>query len=220
MCFSFILIAQSKKYTQVFQEYYDYKPIHFGFQFGFSSGRYFTNFNGSLPPNTTYTSPGEFGFFVGGTINYTLNQFIEAKSGINVALYSRKLQENTINSSQLRSRESTWLEMPFLVKFRSIRRKNHRAFLIAGTKVSWESNKRAATNLLGKQFDLTLEYGFGFERFNKFFKFTPEIRFSNGLLNMYLPTGSYTLLNGTILPPLPSDLNLKSNTITLILNFE
>ncbi len=194
--------GQSKKYTQVFQEYYDNKPIHFGFQFGFSSGRYFISQAGSFKE---VTSPSDFGFFVGGTANYSFNQYLEIKSGLNVALYSRELKWGT----DQKVRESTWLEIPMLMKFRSLRRKNHRAFLIAGTKLSWESNKRASTNLMGKQYDVTLEYGFGFERFNKYFKFSPEIRFSNGLINLY-----------SLTPGVPFDPNLKTNTISIILNFE
>lgn len=195
--------GQSKKYIQVFHEYYDNKPIHFGFQFGFSSGKYFIGNLGTYP--NVVTSPNDFGFFVGGTASYALNQHVEVKSGLNVALYTRKLNWPTDE----KIRESTWLEIPLLVKFRSVRRNNHRAFFIAGTKLSWESNKRASTNLMGKQYDVALEYGFGFEKFNKYFKFSPEIRFSNGLINLYDQT-----------PGIPFSPNLKTNTISLILNFE
>ncbi|MEY4383064.1 MAG: hypothetical protein RI995_606 [Bacteroidota bacterium] len=205
MLLSISLFGQSKKYTQIFHEYYDNKPIHFGFQFGFLSARYMVTEANSIG----ISSPGNFGFFVGGSVNYALNAHFEAKSGINVALYNRRFVDNNTATPTPYYRESTWLEMPLLMKFRAVRRKNHRAFLVAGTKVSWESNRRASTNLLGQPYDLTIEYGFGLERFNKYFKFSPEIRFSNGLLNLY------SNANNLALEP-----NLKSNTITLILNFE
>lgn len=198
------LNAQSKKYTQLFHEDYDNKRLHFGFQFGFSTGRYFV---GAASNPFVVDSPGKFGFQVGGTVNYALNEHFEIKSGLNVALYARRIE--WANATEKRTRESTWLEIPVLMKFRSIRRKNHRAYLVGGTKFSWESNKRASTDLMGKQIDLSLEYGFGIERFNRYFKFTPEIRFSNGLVNMYNPTSS-----------VPFNPRLMTNTITLILNFE
>lgn len=198
------LNAQTKKYTQLFHEDYDNKKLHFGFQFGFSTGRYFVS-EANSP--VVIDSPGNFGFQVGGTINYALNDFFEVRTGLNVALYARRIEWN--NANEKRTRESTWLEIPALMKFRSIRRKNHRAYLIAGPKFSWESNKRASTDLMGKQIDLSIEYGVGFERFNKYFKFTPEIRFSNGLLNMYNPTPGVTF-----------EPRLMTNTISLILNFE
>jgi len=52
------------------------------------------------------------------------------------------------------------------------------------------------------------------EQFFQFFKFTPEIRFSHGLVNMYSPPGRlgtpwYTNVN-----------NLKTHTVGLIINFE
>lgn len=199
--------GQSKKYTQLFKEDYDNKRIHFGMQFGFSTAKYFV----SAATIDSINTPGSFGFNIGGTINYALSDYLELRSGLNVALYSRKIAwyNPTTRDSESKFRESTWLEIPMLVKFRSLRRKNHRAFLIGGAKFGWESNKRGSTDLMGNQIDLSLEYGFGFEKFNKYFKFTPEIRFSNGILNLYAPT------NGITFTP-----RLVSNTISLILNFE
>ncbi len=208
-CFPIGIFGQSKKYVQIFHEYYDNKPIHFGFQFGFSSGKYLVNTTNS--PGYIL-SPSRFGFFVGGTVNYAFNKYFEAKSGINVALYDRRFRVSTENDD--RFRESTWLEIPILMKFRSLRRKNHRAFLVGGVKFGFESNKKDNNSSLGEleggnMTDITLEYGFGFEKFNKFFKLSPEIRFSNGILNMYSTDNN-----------LPYNPVLQTNTITLILNFE
>ncbi len=207
------IFGQSKKYIQIFHEYYDNKPIHFGFQFGFSSGKYFVSSANTTNP---ILSPSDFGFFVGGTVNYALNKYFEAKSGINVALYDRRFKVVTSdpNEPNYRFRESTWLEIPILMKFRSLRRKNHRAFLVGGVKVGFESNKKDLNSSAGEldggnMTDLTIEYGFGFEKFNKYFKLSPEIRFSNGLLNMY------SAENNLVYAPV-----IQTNTITLILNFE
>jgi len=205
LCLSYSTIAQSKKYTQVFHEFYDDKPLHFGFQFGLSSARYFV----AKTTNQVAISSPKTGFFVGGNANYSINQYFEVKSGLNVALYSRSLMWPSPIEFDTLTRETVWAELPILIKFRSTRRKNHRGFLVAGAKFSWESNKRASTNLMGKQYDITIEYGFGFEKFNRFFKFSPEIRFSNGILNLYNPT------TGISFDPV-----LRSNTISLILNFE
>lgn len=205
-----ISFAQSKKYVQVFHEYYDDKPIHFGFQFGFVQARYFV----SEPITPHIISPSNFGFFVGGNVNYAFNKYFEAKSGINVSLYERRILFGNAYENE-KYRESTWIEFPFLMKFRSVRRKNHRAFINAGFKVGLESNKKDNTTGVNEfdgvnQTDFTIEYGFGLEIFNRFFKLSPEIRFSNGLVNLYDKENN---LFG-------NNLNLKSNTISLILNFE
>jgi len=86
-------------------------------------------------------------------------------------------------------------------------------YVLAGTKLGIEANvKKKSTALSANTVDLSLEYGFGLEQYFQFFKFTPEIRFSHGLLNLYVPpsvAGAYSNLNG-----------LRTHTVTLLINFE
>jgi hypothetical protein len=87
--------------------------------------------------------------------------------------------------------------------------------MTGGLKFGIEANvKKKSSALTTNIADLSLEYGFGLEQFFQFFKFTPEIRFSHGLVNMYsapgrLGTPWYTNVN-----------NLKTHTVGLIINFE
>jgi hypothetical protein len=89
-------------------------------------------------------------------------------------------------------------------------------YLIGGVKLGLEANvRRRESALSAKTSDLSLEYGFGLERFFQYFKFTPEIRFSHGLTNLYLqPTSASTA------PSYFQMNNLKTHTATLIFNFE
>ena len=209
-----IAVGQHSKYTRVFHEYYDEKPIHFGFLFGFTSTNYFVNADQAvLGDDMVVRSPRNFGFQIGGLMNYAFNPHVEMKTGLNIALYDRELQFNNDPKSMIR-RESTWLEIPLLVKYRSIRRKNHRVYVIGGVKFGVEANvKKKSSALSANTADLSLEYGVGFENFFQFFKFTPELRFSHGLLNMYdAPTtamGTYSKVN-----------DLRIHSVTLLLNFE
>lgn len=208
--------AQKKKYVRVFHEYYDEKPLHFGFLFGFGSSNFNVSTNTELPGGTYLYSPRNFGFQIGGLANYSLNPHWEVKSGVNIALYDRQLSLDAGGTvPEVLTRESTWLEIPALIKYRSIRRKNHRVYMIGGLKFGVEANvKKKSSALTTNTADLSLEYGFGLEQFFQFFKFTPEIRFSHGLVNMYSDPGRagspwYKNVN-----------NLKTHTVSLIINFE
>jgi hypothetical protein len=111
--------------------------------------------------------------------------------------------------------EATFVELPMLVKFKSQRRENFRMYVLGGIKPSIStSNKnkdQRADKLRFNSKDFAIDYGFGCDIYFPLFKFSPEIRFSNGLANMKAnDTNKYA----------NSIQNLRSNTITFMLNFE
>lgn len=64
---------------------------------------------------------------------------------------------------------------------------------------------------LGK--DVTVDLGMGFDFYFKYFKFSPEVRFSHGLLNMYRPEATNPAFRDAI-----SEMRRKS--ITIYLHFQ
>jgi len=227
------VFAQKGKYRRTYHEYYDSRPLHFGFLFGLAG----SNYNYVSDSKDIILSPKYFGFQIGGVANYAFNQHIELKTGINVALFERHLDyflqdPLKVNISGLETnnlnylRESTWLEIPISIKLRSIRRKNNRFYLLAGAKFGFEANTRNKNfsslstdydhTLYAKKTDLALEYGFGFEHFFQFFKFAPEIRFSHGIFNIYQAPES----SDPISQRLKEIYRLNTHTVSLILNFE
>ncbi len=205
--------GQHTKYTRIFHEYYDEKPVHFGFLFGFASSNYAIQADPAILDNIdSVRSPRNFGFQIGGLVNYAFDKHWEIKSGINIALYEREVQFRSEANNPI-WRESTWLEIPILLKLRSVRRNNHRLYVMGGAKFGIEANvRKKSTALSANTADLSLEYGFGLEQYFQFFKFTPEIRFSHGLLNLYVPpsvSGAYSKLNG-----------IRTHTVSLVINFE
>ncbi|WP_309914629.1 MULTISPECIES: porin family protein [unclassified Arcicella] len=189
--------AQRYDYKRIYDEFYDDKAVHFGFLFGFGSSRFnishSANFKAPGDSAVTIVSPGNFSFQVGGLVNLKLNDRFDLKSGINIALYGRQLNYRFTNSPDFppELRESTWLEVPILLKYKSMRRGNSRMYVDAGVKIGMETNVRKNANSTRKldtrTADLSLEYGIGFEQFFKYFKFTPELRFSHGLTNLFIP---------------------------------
>lgn len=112
--------------------------------------------------------------------------------------------------------EETLVEFPLLVKYKSERFNNTRMYFIGGvngqirTKNQEEANEDPVV-LKGK--DLAVELGLGFDLYFQYFKFSPEIRFSHGLMNLYQPGHSDERIAGAI-----QDIRRKS--ITLYLNFQ
>jgi hypothetical protein len=84
--------------------------------------------------------------------------------------------------------ETTMVEFPFLVKYKSARRGNVRAYMIGGIKPGIEaSGKKQENNSKGlevKNVNLSLEAGLGFDLYFPLFKFSPEIRFSRGIVDV------------------------------------
>ncbi|MES2519775.1 MAG: porin family protein [Bacteroidota bacterium] len=217
--------AQRYEYKRIYDEFYDDKTVHFGFLFGFGSSRFNVYHSRNVgsgstsDSSVTIVSPGNFAFQVGGLVNFKLSDRFDFKTGMNIALYGREVDYRFNNSPDFppELRESTWLEIPLLLKYKSQRRGNSRMFLDAGIKLGIEANVRknaASTKRLDTRTgDLSLEYGVGFEQFFKYFKFTPELRFSHGITNMFItPTNNNAYARDIQ--------RLNAHTVTLYLMFE
>lgn len=86
--------------------------------------------------------------------------------------------------------ESTFLQFPLLIKYRAVRQNNYRPYIIAGVnytldlatrkKVKEEEKPKIRLN----KHDVLLEAGFGVDSYLPYFKFSTEIKFSYGLMNM------------------------------------
>jgi len=76
-----------------------------------------------------------------------------------------------------------------LFKLKSERRANTRMYFLVGGKYSIASGLRKKDKkpdeLRTINNDLSIEYGFGFDIYYEYFKFSPEIRFSHGLFQSY-----------------------------------
>lgn len=211
--------AQGQGYVRRHLEYYDDKPIHYGILFAVPMTRYNIRHSDSFATTDSaylIQSPLKGAFRMGFTINAYLNERFDIRTTPSVSLYEREVKYSYPNSpDKTDKRESTWLEIPLLVKYKSKRRVNTRMYMIAGVTMGIETNvKRSrggagSTGRLDTQTsDFTLDYGVGYERFFEFFKFAPELRFSHGLKNVFQGSAN-------------SGINrLTTHTVTLYLNFE
>jgi hypothetical protein len=111
--------------------------------------------------------------------------------------------------------ESTVVEFPLLIKYKSIRWKNFRVYFIGGInpaiQASGNKDDQEERKLQTSKFNLSGEIGFGFDFYFPLFKFAPEVRFSQGLLNL-LKEDRFGYSEGME--------SLHTNVITIYLLFE
>ncbi|MEZ4900318.1 MAG: porin family protein [Spirosomataceae bacterium] len=213
--------AQTSSYFRKHLEYYDDKPIHYGFLFALPITRFNVVHDDSfLAQDTTHriTSPSSAGFRMGFVVNGYLNEHWDIRTTPSVSLYDRMVEyEFAKGGKRSELREATWIELPLLFKYKSQRRQNSRMYMLAGMTFGFETNVRKRLRqgsdfLNTKSADLTLDYGFGFEQFLAYTKFSPEIRFSSGLLNLFRPNNQNSSSNGIR--------RLTSHSVTIYLMFE
>jgi len=212
--------AQGYKYVRKHLERYDDKTIHYGFFFAAPVTRFSVGYSPAfVTSDSAYRiySPNTGSFRVGFVVNTFLDDRWDLRLTPSVSLFSREVKyDYPGGTSRTETRESTWLDFPLLLKYKSERRNNSRMYLLAGGAFSVETNVRrrenqGASRLSTNTMDLAVEYGVGFEQFFEFFKLAPELRFSHGLLNLYRP--------GTNAASLGIN-RLTTHSVTLYLNFE
>jgi hypothetical protein len=158
------------------------------------------------------------GFVLGLIVNYRIGDFFDFRVTPQVAFYEHKLLYQYINDTKTNEQlvETTVVEFPILLKYKSERRGNVRMYMIGGIKPGFEaSGKKNADNTVAtlevKNFSTNLDIGFGFDLYYPLFKFSPEIRFSRGMSNLLANK------NNAFGQPLSS---INTNTITVYFLFQ
>lgn len=130
------------------------------------------------------------GFSLGFLVNYRAHEFVDVRIMPTVGFYEHEIFYRFTNGdSQRELVETTMVEFPVLVKYKSMRRGNIRMYMIGGARPGIEaSGKKEIENVINsleiKGFNLSLEAGIGFDLYFPLFKLSPEIRFSRGVYNI------------------------------------
>jgi hypothetical protein len=189
--------AQKYKKSQNLARY-DYQKIHFGFTLGINE----LNFNLQKNSNTitndtlkTIYTKSQKGFNLGIVSNLRLGNYTDLRFVPALIFGERHLEYGFIdslnsNQSQLKKIESTMLDFPICIKYKSERYNNFRAYVTGGLKYSLDIASQDKIDDEGKEIvklkknDLMGEVGFGLDFYLEYFKFSPEIKISYGLLNL------------------------------------
>lgn len=89
--------------------------------------------------------------------------------------------------------ESSMLDFPLLIKYKAKRINNYRPYIIAGGSVRYDLASKKTFDedqkiyILLKPIDVYFEVGFGIDYYLQYFKFSTEIKFSLGNLNILNP---------------------------------
>lgn len=188
-------LAASAQFTvREYENRYSLKPYHFGITLAYNtSSLKITHtddflYNDSIRVVESVRGPG---FNLGIVSNLRLSdnfdlRFIPslsfAEKDLNYILFDEKKPVQTI--------EQIYFDFPFDIKFKSNAYGDMKIYLISGIKYSYDlsSNAKArnAEDLVKlSPHDVSVDYGFGFEFYFPYFIFSPELKLSNGLIDIH-----------------------------------
>jgi len=177
---------------------YDFQKIHFGFTLGINE----LNFNLQKNSNTitndtlkTIYTKSQKGFNLGIVSNLRLGKYTDLRFVPALIFGERQLEYGFLNNSnsnneKLKKIESTLLEFPVYLKYKSERYNNFRAYIMTGIKYSMDIASQDEIDDEGQEIvklkknDLMGEIGFGLDFYLEYFKFSPQIKISHGLINL------------------------------------
>ena len=188
-------LAQRNKKSQNLSRY-DFQKIHFGFTLGINE----LNFNVKKNSNTitndslkTLYSKSQKGFNLGIVSNLRIGKYTDLRFVPALIFGERQLEysfSDSFNTIDVKKIESTLIDFPIYIKYKSERYNNFRAFVIGGIKYSLDIASQSDIDDEGqklvklKKNDLMGEVGFGLDFYLEYFKFSPQIKLSYGLINL------------------------------------
>lgn len=179
---------------------YDDRLLTYGFTLGVHSSTLrikfsdeFTETNGRFDSVANIVSPNGFGFSIGFLASLRAAQYLDVRLMPKVGFYqySVDLQDTHAETpDQNYFADFTTIDLPLMLKFKSQRRQNFRMFYVGGItptidvtgKKQREENSEDGLRLTGD--NLSMELGFGADFYFPLFKFSPEIRYSYGLVDV------------------------------------
>jgi len=190
-------IAQNRltKMKVMHYQHQEDKSIRFGFCLGLNAMNFaithsYENYKiDSLLASLTNLSPG-FQIQVVSVARLTDNLELRFLPGVcfgqrELSFYEGKREQLYIAPQRL---ESSYIDLPLLLKYKSTRINNYRAFLIGGLNPRFDLAKtyRVDSDIYMdlKTFDLCYELGSGFDFYFPYFKLSVELRGSWGMFNV------------------------------------
>jgi hypothetical protein len=187
--------AQLFRWTRQHNPDYDKKLITYGFSIGIHTSSYQVKYSNKFvtkPYDTVHSVQAVFlpGFSLGFLVNYRINEFLDLRLMPKAGFYSHKLYYYYTNApTQSQLVETTLVEFPLLLKYKSVRRGNVRMYMIGGITPAFEASGKndignSSAGISIQKRNLSLDAGMGFDFYFPLFKLSQEIRFSRGIVNM------------------------------------
>lgn len=178
---------------------YDEQKFHFGFTLGFNSMDFQVTpveDSKSVADSIMLLEPVSApGFNIGIVSNMKLAQYLDLRFVPTLSFGERKLKykirfnDSTVESDE-KVVESTYIDFPIYLKYKSKRLNNMRAYVTAGGRYSLDlasqSDKQSSSDAPIKltPHDALAELGVGFDFYLNYFKFGTELKMAYGFLNL------------------------------------
>ncbi|HNS12896.1 MAG TPA: porin family protein [Bacteroidia bacterium] len=177
---------------------YDKQKIHFGFTLGLNNSTFRVLKVADFKTQDSIYSiepQGVIGLNLGIVSNLRLGEHWDLRF-IPALSFAQRNLEYSFNYGGgsgdfiTKTIESTYLEFPLNLKFKSDRVNNYRVYVVAGGHYSMDMISQAKVLNKDKdivkleKYDYGYEIGVGFDFYMTYFKFSPEIKMFNGLNNL------------------------------------
>ncbi|MEY2829042.1 MAG: hypothetical protein RIQ33_900 [Bacteroidota bacterium] len=205
---------------------HDFKGHYFGITGAFNSSRFMYYYHADFITNDTIlqisTKPGP-GFNLGLMANKRLSKRIDIRTIPAMSFGEKnmifKVHDFSTGKDSIAkfNIQNIYIDLPLQIKLKSDRVKDFRMYVISGMKYTYDlaslSKARKATNLIKlTPHDVSAELGFGFEFYFPMFILAPELKISQGLMNVLSPDSR--LIFSRELD------KLRSRTITISIHIE
>jgi len=176
---------------------YDFKRIHFGFTLGINQLNFNIKKDASILENDTLSSIlpiSQNGFNLGIVSNLRIGRYTDLRFIPTLVFGERHLNysfnNNGIYTQKIKKIESTMIDFPIHLKYKSARYNNFRAYVLLGVKYSLDIASKEAIDDEGQEIvklkknDIMGEIGFGIDFYLEYFKFSPQIKLTHGIINL------------------------------------
>ena len=187
-----INLAQSEKPLN--NPIYDNQAYHFGFTLGLSNNKFQINYSESFINQheiNQILSEYEPGFNVGIVIDLRMSNNTNLRLTPSFNFTDQKLYYTENNRISIQPSNNTGVshfEIPVYLKYRSERINNGRVYLLMGGKFMLDMSSveklTQSGNLKFKKTNYSIDIGFGIDVYFAYFKFSPEIKYSYGIVNV------------------------------------
>ena len=191
---SLLLALASKGMAQGNLPMYDTRTWHFGFTLGFGQTNFKLNRSDAFWKSDSISSvicKPRAGFNLGVLANLHLHDQLDLRFLPSISFAQRDIRFDFRDSSYAVAKiESAYLDFPLVMKYKTIRHRNIRFYVLAGVQFSYDlqSNKGAdvkpnSAYLAVNPVNFGYQIGCGLDLYFPYFKFSPELKLTNGFNN-------------------------------------
>jgi len=184
--------------------YFERDRFHFGFSLGGNSTSFKINYDiAEFDSLISIETNGQAGFNIGLVGSMRFNRYFTLRFTPTLAFAQRNVEYSFATEPITKATkivESTYIQFPLLLKYRSARAGNFAAYIIGGGNFAYDLSSQFDVNneviisdqiLKVQRANFFAEGGFGVDMFMDYFKFSIELKYSHGVSNIFVDDGSF-----------------------------